>query len=95
MRRREGSRGPFWGCTRYRDGCRGTRPLDPQLAIPTRETSLGQPASSSRAVESPNPTGDLVADLRSAGGHIGRAIDLLRRHQDKINEVIKAEDVSF
>lgn len=85
MRQRRGARGDFLGCTRYPD-CKGTRPLatSPSRAAtdarawpaspPSRAASAPPPPS-----EAPGPTGELIADLRKAAGHLGAAIDLLRR----------------
>jgi hypothetical protein len=45
-----------------------------------------------RPAEVPGPTGALITDLREAAGHLGRAIELLRRHQPEIDQLLDERD---
>jgi DNA topoisomerase-3 len=87
MRARSGPHGSFWGCRAY-PNCRGTRPLDDDAP----------PALGGSRPEEPSAAGDLVRDLRRAGGHIGAALELLGRHRDEIEKLIEKaaeSDVPF
>jgi hypothetical protein len=53
-------------------------------------------AAPATRLEAPGPAGALITDLRSASGHIGHAIDILRRRQAEIDQLIDERDhVSF
>ena len=82
MRTRRGSRGDFLGCVNY-PACTGTRSVESPAPA---ERPVARPA------EVPGPTGALITDLREAAGHLGRAIDLLRRRQPEIDQLLDERD---
>lgn len=82
MRQRHSAKGPFWGCPTY-PACTGTRSVE--YSAPA-ERPVARPA------EVPGPTGALITDLREAAGHLGRAIDLLRRRQPEIDQLLDERD---
>jgi len=96
MRPRRGPRGDFLGCTRYPE-CRGSRPLQLEMNRPAPATPPRQPAPASPPTEAPGPTGELISDLRKAAGHLGAAIDILRRRAPQLDAVMSSldDDVSF
>jgi ssDNA-binding Zn-finger/Zn-ribbon topoisomerase 1 len=83
MLTRQGSRGPFAGCSNY-PSCTGTRSI-----AATEAAVAALPTAKS---EVPGPAGALVTDLRSASGYIGKAIDILRRRQAEIDELMDVRD---
>jgi ssDNA-binding Zn-finger/Zn-ribbon topoisomerase 1 len=91
MRTRRGSRGDFLGCVNY-PTCTGSRSIT--------ETPAGTEAPRGATVKPPTPTrtevpgpaGALLTDLRSAAGHIGHAIDILRRRQAEIDGLMDERD---
>src|ERR1700730_10916951 len=93
MRERSGTRGPFWGCSRYRDGCRGTRQIG---ATTTTGAAGGRPpqsaAPSNARTESAGPAAELVDDLRKAIQHLGSAAHLLERRRPEIEKLLAAAD---
>ena len=90
MRTRQGSRGQFLGCKNY-PTCRGSRSIENASSAPGSQASLSAPR-----VEAPTPSGALITDLRAAAGHIGRAVDLLRRRQVEVDELIDQNNgISF
>jgi ssDNA-binding Zn-finger/Zn-ribbon topoisomerase 1 len=88
MRTRRGSRGEFLGCVNY-PTCTGSRSLAAEIpavhVTPLKTAPVARP-------EVPGPTGALITDLREAAGHLGRAIDLLRRRQPEIDQLLDARD---
>ena len=85
MRMRRGSRGDFWGCTAY-PACSGSRPI---TAGPTPAALTPKPLP---RPEVPGPVGAVITDLREAAGHLGRAIDLIRRRQSEIDQLLDERD---
>lgn len=83
MVQRHSAKGPFWGCTTY-PTCTGTRSIADAPA-PAKVQATPRP-------EVPGPAGALLTDLRSASGHIGHAIDILRRRQAEIDQLMDVRD---
>jgi len=91
MRLIDGSRGRFYGCSRYREGCRGTRPFEAQVAIATPQAAPPTPRGAVRPPPAAVPTGpgdDLITELRRATGHLGAAIDLLQRLKPRLDVLL-------
>ncbi len=82
MKRREGTRGPFLGCVTY-PACRGTRPVSAALVEDT------DPPRS----DAPGATDVLITDLRPAAGHLGAAVDILRRHAPELDRLLPKASV--
>jgi ssDNA-binding Zn-finger/Zn-ribbon topoisomerase 1 len=81
MQVRRGGRGEFLGCSRY-PACRGTSALPIGFA----------PKPSGPPQEAPGPTGELISDLRRAAGHLGAAVDILRRRAPQLDALLTAPD---
>lgn len=90
MKSRRGSRGDFLGCTRYPE-CRGTRVLGntsrPASAPPARP----DPPVPTESLP-PGPSAALIADLRKTAGHLGAAINILRRRGPEIDRLVDERD---
>jgi len=87
MRTRQGSRGPFLGCVTY-PKCRGSR------SIGNAGTASGsQPSPSVPKVEAATPSGALISDLRRAAGHLGAAVDLLRRRGPELDKLLATREL--
>jgi ssDNA-binding Zn-finger/Zn-ribbon topoisomerase 1 len=80
MLTRRGGRGEFLGCSRYPE-CRGTRPI-------TEVPGATRPSAGVVKSEQPGPTGALLTDLRAANGYVAKAIDILRRRQAEIDQLV-------
>jgi ssDNA-binding Zn-finger/Zn-ribbon topoisomerase 1 len=90
MRQITGSRGPFWSCTKYKEGCRGTRNIEaPAVSAPASSPApkTFAPAQATIPME-PGPTADLVHELRRIGGYVGVTIDSLRKIQRELDRAL-------
>jgi ssDNA-binding Zn-finger/Zn-ribbon topoisomerase 1 len=81
MKVRRGGHGEFLGCSRY-PACKATSPLPIGFA----------PKPSGPPPEAPGPTEALISDLRRAAGHLGAAIDILRRRAPQLDALLTAPD---
>ena len=91
MRTRRGSRGDFFGCVNY-PTCTGSRSIAGSPAADAEARVTPAKGAQPPRPEVPGPAGALLTDLRSAGGHIGHAIDILRRRQAEIDQLLDARD---
>lgn len=91
MRERTGSRGPFWGCIKF-PACKGTKrltstaPARPAASAPIDDDWPSDP--SAPATPSREAAGELITDLRKAAGHLGAAIDILRRRGPQLDGLL-------
>ena len=95
MVRRSGTRGEFWGCTRFKaDGCTGTRPVTNGAREPaSRPGSAPAPCAASPAPPVPStapapptdarPAG-MVADLRRAAQHVTDALTEIQKWRPEL-----------
>jgi ssDNA-binding Zn-finger/Zn-ribbon topoisomerase 1 len=91
MRTRRGSHGEFLGCVNY-PACTGSRSITETPAGTEAPRAAPVKPPTPTRTEVPGPTGVLITDLREAAGHLGRAIDLLRRHQPEIDQLFDERD---
>ena len=87
MVRRQGSRGPFLGCNDY-PRCRGSRSLGNAGAA-----AGPRPSPSVPKVETATPSGAFISDLRRAAGHLGAAVDLLRRRGPELDKLLATREL--
>ena len=91
MRLRHGTRGDFLGCVTY-PTCMGTRSIAGAGGADAEARGAPRKNPHPARPEVPGPTGALITDLREAAGHLGRAIDLLRRRQPEIDQLLDERD---